>query len=70
MNDNWDGQTRRSSDAKIDRILLLLEDSNIGLCGRVNKNESAIRALEKWRSWLTGAYVAAGMFIGAWLEKK
>ena len=57
------------SDEKLDRILLLLEDENIGLCGRMSKTETRIQSLELWRSYLTGGYVVAGILIGIWMGK-
>lgn len=63
-------ERRRVNDIKIDRILLLLEDDNIGLCGRVKDIETDVQSLQRWRSYLTGAYLVAGAIIGAWLEKK
>ena len=37
----WDGE-ERNMEAKIDRILVLLEDENIGLCPRLRKLETTV----------------------------
>lgn len=49
---------------------LLLTDENIGLCRRMKVNEAAIIALDKWKTYVSGACVAVGAMIGAWWEKR